>query len=66
MDMLTAELALKKVLPRVLVDLVIAFAQEDVTPWDAYDLWVPSVVPEWDEYGNYGSFPMTSIELPGW
>ena len=60
MRILEVELLLREKLPRVLADLVIAFASTPVAPWDPYDLWVP----EYDENGDYGHVPMCPVELP--
>jgi hypothetical protein len=59
MRLLEVELLLREKLPRVLADLVIAFATTPA-PWDPYDLWVP----EYDSNGDYGHVPMCPVELP--
>ena len=55
-------LVLCDILPKDLAKLVMLWIDEPPAPWDPYDMWVP----EYDSNGQYGMFPMTSVDLPMW
>ena len=60
---LEAEFALKRIIPKDLVHLVLAFLPEP-EPWDPWSVF-GTTTPEYDSNGNYGMYPMMDGMLPG-
>ncbi len=52
----------RTVLCKDLSNLVLEFLKPDVKEWDPWS-WDQNV-PEFDSFGNYGSFPMCLTDLP--